>query len=126
MPFDELWYFDVAKYSGADETTKAVIARTLAKLPEDVAEWAVEACVFASVGGVTWGHALTLSDWNRLSSPLHVIVLDEVVMASSNGSYVVAHEIAHIRLGHAAFPKLGEETEAAADRLAATWGFERA
>jgi hypothetical protein len=115
-------YFSVVQYVGTDDATRATIATTLAKLPADVATWAVEAIAFVSVGGEIMGHTLTPTEWGEIR---HVVALDESAMRTRNGTYVVAHEIAHARLGHRAFTPPEEGTEAAADRLAAEWGFER-
>ncbi len=118
------WYFDKVKYDGTNEYARASIAATLGQLPEEVAAWAVEAIGFTSVGGEIWGHTLSLSAYQGLQ---YVIALDESILQDSNATYVVAHEIAHARLGHAAMANISAAMadEAEADRLAASWGFER-
>ncbi len=122
------WYFDHVAYSGTHTPTRAAIARTLARLPEPIAQWAASKCVFVSVGGEIAGHCLSLDTWARMpkEQPTHVIALAEPAMEGQHAEYVVAHELAHARLGHSAFAKPGEGTEEAADALGARWGFSRA
>lgn len=43
-------------YVGGDAVTEAALVETLARLPADVRKFALERCVFASVGRTTVGH----------------------------------------------------------------------
>lgn len=123
------WYWDKVKYAGTHYPTRLAVARTLARLPERDAQWALNCCVFASVGGEIAGYALSLRPWADPGRrrPTNVIILSEPAMEeSADALYVVAHEIAHARLGHperTPFSTPEEGTEEAADALAAKWGF---
>ena len=75
------------------------------RLPQDVAEFALERCSFLSVGGKTWAQTMPVwalgRDLESIPENLWVITLSEQLQLSAEDIHsVVAHEIAHAWLKH--------------------------
>jgi hypothetical protein len=103
--------------------TRDAIAATLQKLPPEARAFAIDRCVFVSVGkilGITL--PARLSDWPGAEHPEWLIILEDDV-ASPELEPMIAHEIAHGLLGHDYFEQQGPNVENEAARLAASWGF---
>jgi hypothetical protein len=116
---------------------ESIIVETLARLPGDIYSHLMHNddgrhVWFIGCGSGQYGEAMRRRIW-RLPEGVDfvevdiVLVSNEVCSMPSEAAYaVVAQEIAHVILGHTAENASNEhkESEAAADRLAASWGFE--
>jgi IrrE N-terminal-like domain len=117
----ELAEANLAHYFGEDLETHGALVRSLARLPAAVREFAIDECVFVSIGKSVRGLCRPTT---MVGEARWMIVLDER-LAPSSIETAVAHEVAHAYLGH----DLGdtstthEEVEAAARQLAREWGF---
>lgn len=114
-----LRHANLAGYMGADADTHHAIVRAVSRLPQVVAQFVVDSCVFFSVGEAVYGQCLPArfvegKDW--------IIVVDEGFPGDVEA--LVAHEVAHAYLGHSIGEPLGdEETERRAREQAVAWGF---
>jgi hypothetical protein len=124
VSFEEIAY-DL-EYHGDNPATRVPIVSALARMPEDVRQFALHRCVFISVGGALGGYYLPgsvgVDPLTRRSRNVWLIILD------NNNSDVegTAHELAHIWLGHTVSGPGYEdwaEGEEAAEALARQWGF---
>ncbi|HEX5951216.1 MAG TPA: hypothetical protein VFZ96_09445 [Actinomycetota bacterium] len=118
---------DGLMYLGDDARTERVIVETLLRLPEDVRAFALERCVFLSVGwaapGLTLPGAVGVDPATRRSRDVWLIVLEEQAPLDLLAS-AAAHEIAHAWLRHDRLSEdLPDEHEVQAAELAQAWGF---
>lgn len=114
-------------YLGEDVRTEHVIAETLVRLPDTVRAFALERCVFLSVGwaasGLTFPGGIGVDPETRRSRNVWLIVLEEQAPRDALAS-VVAHEVAHAWLRHDRLSdELPEDHEVKAAELARRWGF---
>ena len=123
----EVRRIDDLMYLGEDARTERVIAETIFRLPESVRAFALEHCVFISVGwaasGMTLPGGIGVDPVTRRSRNVWLIVLEEQAPRDSLAS-VVAHEVAHAWLRHDRLSEeLPEDHEVRAAELARRWGF---
>lgn len=113
------------QYFGESADMQRLIARTVAKLPDDVMEFACSRCRFITVSfGATYPGEIGL-DWvKRRSRNMWVIVLGEK-LPTKDAESIVAHEIAHAWLHHSILDYRGSgfEVEKEAAKLTQEWGF---
>lgn len=115
-------------YFGDDVGLERAIVQTLARLPDDVREFALESCRFLSVGRADLGMVLPgrVGASEVVSEPRWLVLLEENVL-SEDVHGIVAHEIAHAFLGH---DRLSIDTPADCEKQAASrareWGFDGA
>jgi hypothetical protein len=107
--------------------TPSLVARTIIRLPEAAAKFALRRCAYASVGlaaaAITF--PARIFPWRRRG--WFVILLDECTLereGDDEALATIAHEIAHAWLDHDAYSldRL-EDPEGAAAALAGEWGF---
>ena len=118
--------YDLAYY-GEDPITERLIVEAISRLPERVAEFALDRCRFLSVGLVTLGMAMPgkvcSHPFERRTRNMWLILLAEG-LPDEDAHSIVAHEIAHAWLGH---DRLSVELPTECERDAATltyeWGF---
>jgi hypothetical protein len=110
-----------ARYLGVDFDTQNAIIRSLARMPSMVREFAVDECVFVSVGTAVRGLCRPTA---MLADARWLVVVDER-LAPSSIETAVAHEVAHAYLNHdiGDTTTTDEEIEAAARELVRQWGF---
>jgi hypothetical protein len=107
-----------ARYFSADPETREALVRALSRLPDDALEFAVDKCVFVSLGGGVNGQCLP----SRFVADADWLVL--LYDRAPDIETVIAHEVAHAYLGHSIGDPLGdEETETQARDLVRAWGF---
>lgn len=140
------------QYIGHDPETRALLAQTISRMPEEVVEWLLEHCSFLSVGGdqargFVWPAKAVLRrdmendtppEWDaggKMVGGKHaytaedawlVVVADNLPEAEAHG--IVAHECAHAYLRHdlqslSGTREEGARVEAQAANLAREWGF---
>jgi AcrR family transcriptional regulator len=116
-------------YEGDDSGTRETIVAVLARLPEEVREWALDRCRFLSVGGTLAAYPvpgrLVVDPATRRSRGVWLIVIDD---RAEDLEGVIAHELAHVWLRRAGTGSIGgfdawEAEEEAAEALAHVWGF---
>lgn len=116
-------------YHSVDEGLKHEIQRTILRLPDEVATFAVERCHFTAVGSGTVGLVLpgrvgTHPADQEISRRFVIVLLDDPVRYGEEIQSTIAHEIAHAWRGEhvlaAGHPPDAEEQTAA---LARSWGF---
>jgi hypothetical protein len=126
--WDDLWpnrlegiAYDLQTYHGHDEETRQRILKTIARLPDKVARFALKRCVYFSAGRANHGMVLPP---RALERGRWVVILTENMPERSSES-IIAHEIAHAWLKHDAFAFdiNAAEVEVAAAQLAHEWGF---
>ncbi|PWT78860.1 MAG: hypothetical protein C5B59_00965 [Bacteroidetes bacterium] len=117
--------------SGIGDTT-ATIIKTILKLPEDVADRAVDEVIYIDCHGIDrfFGKYHIWSPFFLPEEPFHIITLNiSDIVDESEKMFVVAHEIAHFILDHCNPENPGniskdkDVKEQEADRLAESWGF---
>ena len=119
-------HYDLA-YFGADGQLERVLVDTIARLPEDVRQFALDHCRFLSVGRVSHGMVFRGSigvDYvTKRSDAVWLVLLFEDV-GEDDIHCMVAHEIAHAWLGHSALdPNVPKDAEIVTANLVAEWGF---
>jgi len=110
----------LARFVFGPHATRAVVERSLARMPGDVREWAIRECVFGSIGG----------DAPSVCQPITAEIRDGrcLVMvdaaAPSDLDTLVAPEVAHAFLGPGArnLEQDRDECERKARELARQWG----
>jgi hypothetical protein len=126
--FDRIFdTIDVINGSG-DNGNKAIIAKTISRLPSDIAERAIDEVVYVDVDGI-YGkyHRWQPSIFNK--GPIfHFVVLNiSNINSEDEKMYVVAHEIAHFVLEHCEWnlevTNTDRDIEGEADSLCTRWGF---
>jgi hypothetical protein len=113
--------YDLQTYHGDDPHTHRRIVETIAKLPDRVARFALNRCVYFSAGRVNHGMVLPP---RTLGRGRWVLVLTETTPERSAQS-MIAHEIAHAWLKHDRYAANVDaaEIESGAAQLAREWGF---
>jgi hypothetical protein len=114
-----------------DEQLRGRLYDVLVKLPEDIREMALEHCFFTAIGPDVGGfyilpRSLETKRHEEKQSPCRLLVVLNAAWRAEEFQGQVAHEIAHVSLGHEAFPILPQqrrEQEATAAALAREWGF---
>jgi hypothetical protein len=132
---EAVWY-DMGggpRFGGVDTGLLVLLAKCMARLPETVYDWLMdewdgEALYFH--GSLTSVATYPTEGYERIT----VVFLDRKLQGVPEEAAlgVIAHEIAHLRLGHHRFPGWpvpppAEEflaNEDAADQLAESWGFD--
>lgn len=121
--------FEDLPYHGDSQSMEVALVETICRLPDKVAEYALERCVFLSVGGVNNGQVLPAGivtgggHRRRTTRGVWIVILSETIGLDDIHS-VIAHEIAHAYLKHDRYdPDLPQGCELAAAALAAEWGF---
>jgi len=116
MKEKDLIAYDLNYWGGTDATWRLIV-NTIARLPQDVRDFALEECAFLSVGVDILGTVVP----PRLTAKVWFVLLADGLSAE-DGPGIVAHEIAHAWLGHDFMaPPANCEPEAA--NLVASWGF---
>lgn len=140
---------DRLSYDGTDAKTEQLILQTVAQLPKEIQEFALNQCCFISVGKTVCGsvfpgrlsyHPMLNSpegiQWaiqndkikDFLQSPLWVVALAENYMDSmseADSESIIAHEIAHAWLRHDRFDlDCPHDSEKQACLLTKEWGFD--
>jgi hypothetical protein len=111
----------IARYFGVDSPTYYAIVRALARMPEGARAFALDECLFLSVGRSARGLCRPTS---MLGDAGWLVVIDER-LAPTSIENTVAHEVAHAMLGH----DIGdtnishEDAEADVRELVREWGF---
>lgn len=117
---------DRLRYYGEDANTHRLLVRTIVRLPEEVAEFALERCRFVSVGGADHGLVLpgrVATDLEDRSTDMWLVVLRDNARADDAES-IIAHEIAHAWRRHDRLSlDVYQHSEKVAARLTAEWGF---
>jgi Zn-finger nucleic acid-binding protein len=117
-------------YHGDDPQTEALIAQTVARLPDEVAEFVFDRCIFLSVGGAKDGFVIPgrigVHPRERRSRNVWLIIVADEIPADDVLS-IIAHEIAHAWLRHDRLAIVSREQgmlwEIQACELAQEWGF---
>jgi hypothetical protein len=118
MTREEEIHYDLA-YWGDSEEMEIAIVRTIAKLPEEVAGFAVEECCYLSVGRSCLGMVLP----GDIGKEKWIILLDERI-SKRDLHGAIAHEIAHAWLKHdRTSPDCPVDCEVQAATLTKAWGF---
>jgi hypothetical protein len=117
LTFDDVWRSLQSEW--LPEDLRALICRTIVRLPASIAEFASRNCSFISLGddGQTFPASLFthLTQRGRTMRKHWVINLkSSLVENESKGQYVIAHEIAHAWVG----------SEKHADIAVKLWGFQ--
>ncbi len=130
---EERVLYDLA-YFGEDRETELAIVRALARLPEDVREFALTRCRFSSVGrdasGWTMPGRLGVDAYSRSSRNVWLIMLEERPPKSRPVEETVGHEVAHAWLRHdlsqaGPIPEdIEDDWEVRAAAQARAWGFD--
>jgi len=106
---------------------RVVLVKALSRMPREVAEWAAEKLIFSSESGDAKALFLNKEGWGRKRG---FIFFSNALMDESEDAqtFMVAHEIAHIKLNHRSLllnPDMAEEDmirqETEADALAEKW-----
>lgn len=128
MDFDELWY--ALEQPWLEDEIRAVICRTIIRLPADVQRHALRRIVYVTFGSDIYGQAFSLAmlaSLAREDSTLEnrwLVTLNKNIENRADAEYLVAHEIAHTwetaQIAPYMYDLLEEER---ADKLAAEWGF---
>jgi len=127
-PVDKAAVYELLEFLDlGNGTLKMTVVNTIVRLPEDVQKWLLHETYhqFVTVG---WqrGEFIPLEVYPKDTDdgPVQVrlITLDYELAddPDEKAMFMIAHEIAHSRLGQATG---GDDAEAAADKLAETWGF---
>jgi hypothetical protein len=103
------------------------LVETISRLPEEVAEFAVENCGYMSVGKSALAMVMPVEAFHSLTDDsngnMWLIFLDERCKKKDAHS-MVAHEIAHAWLGHKrGDPNCPKTAEIDAANLTKEWGF---
>jgi hypothetical protein len=113
------------KYIGESEDARRIIASAISQLPDDVQEFALDGG-FLSVGDPAAGFYVSRENLRYLAEGVPWLVILSDVVDYEDMESLVAHEIAHLWLGHDT-GAVGLEAFAAAEEAAAalvkTWGF---
>ena len=118
-------------YWGGSDDKQMALVRTLVRLPEDVRDLALDSVRFIGVGEETvrglfvpvevWPE--TLPDMEPEPQPEFYVLCVSEDLEGEDYMSVVAHEIAHIWLGHDAFGPADGPGEDEAYALTRDWGF---
>ncbi|HNO77023.1 MAG TPA: hypothetical protein PKN33_03100 [Phycisphaerae bacterium] len=122
---------DLVGYAGVNPEMRMWICQTLNRLPDDVARYAAEHCLFLSVGDVA---GITIPNrhsalydvdrWeNDRDSRRWIIVLSDQV-ESDEAHCLIAHEIGHAWRGDDCFGPPSDDDEVETAKLVKSWGFE--
>ena len=115
-------------YYSDNETIRVLIIATICRLPDEVAEFALDRCNFVSIGEEGTGYGIVLPGrigvhpGERRSKNIWIIVLAENLPDEDSHS-IIAHEIAHAWLGHDRVGEIPEDCETQASDLVRQWGF---
>jgi len=113
-------------YYGEDQHLFDCIVRTVQKLPDQVAHFAIDRCRFLSVGRSCWGMTMpayiATHNVEKRTRNIWLILLEELIPDDEIDS-AIAHEIAHAWLKHDRMGDFPEDGEIAAANLTRRWGF---
>lgn len=116
-------------HHGDDEALNSAIVETIGRLPEDVAEFALEHCIFLSVGRAAYGMTLPgrvvtrRSRWKTTRNQWLILLAEDV--PDDDLPSFIAHEIAHAwRKDDRLSPDLPDDCETETALLVKSWGFE--
>ena len=123
-------------YYGEDSHLEGLIVEVVARLPEDVADFALERCRYMSVGesvfgmvlpgriGVGWEGRVQGNPSEVLPDDAWLVVLADP-LPEKDAHSIIAHEIAHAWRGDDRLSFCGDNValEEATARLTAEWGF---
>lgn len=115
--YEEAWY-ELGGRNILTMHTMEVVSRALARMPKDIADWALKAIRFISIGKEERGG---MKRMDELEGCKYVIILslDWLEEATEEEQlFTVCHEIAHAKLDHKG---LSDTQEKEADRLAEKW-----
>jgi hypothetical protein len=100
------------------EGSRIVLVEALSKLPRGIVDWANLNLLFFSSGSDSLAFCLQLKHWKHKQG---FIFLSEDLFSESEPeqAFIIAHEIAHVKLKHP--PEYGQESEEQADKLAKQW-----
>jgi len=121
-------HYDVC-YFGEDREAEIALVEVLAGLPEDVREFALERCRFASVGRTVLGYYIQERELRVLQAEdeetARWLVIFSDDLESNDLRSLIAHEIAHLWLGHQPFgdTRTWLEKERETCSLVKGWGF---
>ncbi len=124
MDFDEVWY--ALEQPWIEDEIRAVICRTILRLPADVQQHALRGIAYITFGSDLYGQAYPASILERFGTVKDrwLVTLNSNIGKRPDAEYLVAHEIAHTwetaQIAPHMYDPLEEER---ADKLAATWGF---
>jgi hypothetical protein len=112
---------EALRFFGEDHDTRSAVVSGLVRMPADVSEFALDRCIFTSIGKAAHGVYFPIVAGME---GMWVVELDERLERDDLES-VMAHEVAHIWLEH---PQLGtpgemDAAEVAAASLVKLWGF---
>jgi hypothetical protein len=119
---------DRLTYFGEGHETEQAIVSALVSVPAEVREFALDYCRFFSIGDGLLGPyvpgMVALDPATGSTDGVWLVVLAEGLEAEDAES-IVAHELAHLWLGHEVGVESGRwnETEEAACELTRSWGF---
>ena len=143
---------DQLQYYGDDDKLLARIIQTIARLPEEIAQFAIDQCVFLSIGtlniAMTFPGTVSLGrnriaafdeSYNHLKlwENMWLILLEEDPRERMPGDIeklgeelgledvqsIIAHEIGHALLAHDRLGESPEDCETQAAQLTKSWGF---
>jgi hypothetical protein len=122
----DAWY--MLDQSWLTDEMKALVCKTIARLPLDVQDFAIHNCTFIDFSGKengsTWPAPLFthLDRRGRTMRNHWLIILNCTLIKNEKAAqFTIAHEIAHARLGHQI--AVGFLREEEADALVESWGF---
>lgn len=120
--------YDLAYYGEDLHGTFRVLVETIARLPDDVATFALGRCCYVSVGEAAYGMVLPgrigVDHLSRRSADRWIVVLAEAPMAQPGAHGIVAHEIAHAWRRDDRLGQPPADCERATAELTAQWGFD--
>lgn len=118
--------YDVA-YHGDDPDMHYLLVQTVARLPEKVAAYVFQHCIFISVGRANFGFVLSgkiVIDYLAKSLCGGWLIFLTEDLPDGDSHSIIAHEIAHAYLKHDRYdPNIGIECEVEAAELTKLWGF---
>lgn len=105
---------------------RTLLAKSMSRLPMSVVDWAVDNVLFVSSNEDDYAFFIPRDEWNQQRS---LVFLCESLKSESADiqAFYIAHEIAHVRLGHRSpvysmlTPEEADRQEKDADRLARKW-----
>jgi hypothetical protein len=122
--FEEIHY--ALSYNGESYETEYAIIRALSRLPDDVREFALWRCRFISTDGLRGTFlpgSIGVDALTRRSRGVWLIILHLDGLTPESAESVVAHELAHLWLGHEPFEPGDSDAELEAAAQTRAWGF---
>jgi hypothetical protein len=100
------------------EQFRIVLVKTLSKLPKEIVDWANDNLLFFSSSDDSLAFCLQTRHWKHKKG---FIFLSEDLSSESESkqAFIIAHEIAHVKLKQP--PEYGQQSEEEADKLAKQW-----